>query len=54
MSGQGLTLFDLVSNIEQWKEKLAVVFDEGQGPVLMTYNQVMVMARKVRYMYPIL
>ena len=42
-----LTLFDLVSNINQWEDRTAVIFDGGHGTITMTYKQVMIQADMV-------
>ncbi|XP_076071400.1 beta-alanine-activating enzyme-like isoform X2 [Mytilus galloprovincialis] len=42
-----LTLFDLVSDCDQWQDRIAVVYDDRQMTVTMTYNQVMIIAGKI-------
>ncbi|XP_063415169.1 beta-alanine-activating enzyme-like isoform X2 [Mytilus trossulus] len=42
-----LTLFDLVSDCDQWRDKIAVIYDDRQMSVAMTYNQVIIMAGKI-------
>ena len=44
-----LTLFDLVSDCDQWQDRIAVIYDDRQMTVTMTYNQVMIIAGKVGF-----
>ncbi|CAC5412075.1 AASDH [Mytilus coruscus] len=41
-----LTLFDLVSDCDQWRDRMAVIYDDEQVTVAVTYNQVMIIAGK--------
>ncbi|CAC5424392.1 AASDH [Mytilus coruscus] len=42
-----LTLFDLVSDCDQWKDRMAVIYDDGKVSVGLAYNQVMILASKI-------
>ncbi|XP_052077194.1 beta-alanine-activating enzyme-like isoform X2 [Mytilus californianus] len=42
-----LTLFDLVSDCDQWKDRMAVIYDDGKVSVGLAYNQVMIVASKI-------